>query len=257
MGSRRLAGEASRNDIMANTTSSSELQRRLLFSLLRPVARLAQRFDLPLKSLEELARLAYYAEARRDATPQAEIARRFGKSLRTIGTLERQLRSDFLAPEAEVESTRQIEGALAQGPLSQAVLIERAGVEASQANRLIKGMVATGRLLRQSDGTIALNRAFVSLVQSDLKARVDGLNHQLDVILDAVQARFLAPKKEASARTLDFVIRADQLPGLADAIIRLLRAEVIDAEEAALKTEGFEEYGLTVALAPKSDSSDP
>lgn len=235
---------------MANT-SSSELQRRLIFSLLRPVARMAQRFDLPLKSLEELARLAYYAEARRDQTPQAEIARRFGKSLRTIGTLERQLRSDFLAPESEIESTRKIEAVLAQGAMPQSELAECSGLEADQAQRLIKGMLATGRLLKQGDGRIALNRSFVSLVQSDLKARVDGLNHQLDVILDAVQARFLAPKRDAVARTLDFVIRADQLPGLADTIVRLLRAEVIDAEEAALKGEGFEEFGLTVALAPK------
>lgn len=239
----------------ADKTSTSELQRRLVFSLLRPVARLARRFALPLKAVEELARLAYYAEARRDQTPQAEVARQFDKSLRTIGSLERQLRSDFLAPEEEVEAFRLVEAALEQAPLSAAELSARLGVDDAEITRRLQGLLAAGRVTKAGDGAYALDRRFQSLVQEDLKARVDGLNHQLDVVLGAVQARFLAPSREAMARTLDFVVRPEDVPALADAIVRTLRAHVTDAEEAALKRGGFNGYGVTVALAP-SDTDD-
>lgn len=239
----------------SNRASPSEVQRRLVFSLLRPVARLARRFQLPLKTIEELARLAYYAEARRDQTPQAEIAQQFGKSLRTIGSLERKLRSDFLAPETEVEAFRRVEDALAQAPLTADALAKRLGLDEAEITRLLQGLLASGRATKQADGHYALDRRFQSLVQQDLKARVDGLNHQLDVILGAVQARFLAPARESMARTLDFVVRPEDVPAFADAIVRTLRAQVIDAEEAALKQGGFDGYGLTVALAP-TDSDD-
>lgn len=243
---------------MANieSPSTSELQRRLVFSLLRPVARLARRFALPLKTIEELARLAYYAEARRDQTPQSEVARRFGKSLRTIGSLERMLRSNFLAPEAEVEAFRRVEAALEQEPATIAEMGERTGMDPDEVGRLLSGLVAAGRVLEQVDGRYALDRRFQSLVQDDLKARVDGLNHQLDVVLGAVQARFLSPSKEAMARTLDFVVRPEDVPALADAIVRALRTQVIDAEEAALKQGGFSGYGVTIALAPRLEDED-
>lgn len=243
---------------MANSesTSPSELQRRLVFSLLRPVARLARRFALPLKTVEELARLAYYAEARRDQTPQAEVARRFGKSLRTIGSLERLLRSNFLAPEVEVEAFRRIEAALEQEPGTIAEVGERAGMDLDDVTRLMRGLAASGRVVKQPDGRYALDRRFQSLVRQDLKARVDGLNHQLDVVLGAVQARFLSPSREAMARTLDFVVRAEDVPALADAIVRALRSEVIEAEETALKKGGFDGYGLTIALAPRAEDDE-
>ena len=234
--------------------SPSELQRRLVFSLLRPVARIAHRFRLPLKSIEELARLAYYAEARRDQTPQAEVAVRFGKSLRTIGGLERQLRSDFLAPEAEVEAFRRVEAALEQGPLDVEAVAKRTGLPSGDVARLMRGLTTTGRAKKQTDGTYALDHSYRSLVQQALKARIDGLNHQLDVVLAAVQGRFLAPEREAMARSFDFVVRPEDVQSLADAIVRGLRTQVIDAEEAALKTGGFQGYGVTVALGPRAES---
>ena len=80
--------------------ATPELQRRLVFSLLRPVARLSALFDLPLKSLEELARLAYLEQLRRGgAASQAEIAEAMQMSVRTVASLEKRYRGDFLAPE--------------------------------------------------------------------------------------------------------------------------------------------------------------
>ena len=160
------------------------------------------------------------------------------------------MRSNFLAPEAEVEAFRRIEAALAQTPCTLAEVSARTGLQTEDVERRLSGLLAAGRVLEQADGQFALDRRFQSLVRDDLKARVDGLNHQLDVVLAAVQARFLSPSREAMARTLDFVVRPEDVPALADTIVRMLRTQVIDAEEAALKQGGFEGYGVTIALGP-------
>lgn len=228
-----------------------ELQRRLVFSLLRPVARLSRLFRLPLKTVEELCRLAYFEELRRGgAVPQADVARVFGRSLRTVVQLEREYRDNFLAPEHEVERTRRIEDVLESGPLDAAEVARRLGEDAAVIGCVLEGLAATGRVARDGDGRYVLNRAFVSLVRDDFAARIDGLNHQLDVVTAAVVERFLDGARPTVARTLSFVGTPEDVERLGRTLIRVFREACGETEDEALRKGGHARWGATMALAP-------
>ena len=191
---------------VSTATTLPELQRRLIFSALRPAARLASRFHLPWKTLEELARLAYFEELRRRrGASHTAIARVLDLSLRSVGSLEKLYRSDFLAPERELEFARRVEEAFDQGPTTVEAVALALAADPAEVERVVEGLLGAGRLLAQPDGALSLDRRFRSLVQADLKARIDGLNHQLDVLVAAVQARFFTADRPAMARTLTFV----------------------------------------------------
>ena len=234
-------------------TTVLELQRRLVFSLLRPVARLSRLFRLPLSTLEDLCRLAYFEELRRGgATPQAEVARIFGRSLRTVGQLEREYRDNFLAPEREVERTRRLEDALEAGPLTPADAARALGEPdaADEIRGVLEGLAAAGRVERHADGRFTLNHAFASLVREDLTARIDGLNHQLDVVTAAILTRFFDERAPMIARTLSFVADPAVVEALGQKLAKELRAACGDAEDAALENGHPKRYGATLALAP-------
>ncbi len=233
-----------------------ELNRRLVFSLLRPAAQLARRLRMPLKTLEELCRLAYFEQMRRSGeTAQADVARMMDKSLRTIGSLEKQYRGEFLAPETEVEFSRRVEAAFDGGPTTLDAVVEHLGLPRPQVEQAVAALMLAGRITRLDDGTLAQDRRFVSLVRGDMKARVDGLNHQLDIVTAAVSSLFLEPKQPAVARALSFVATDEGLDALGAKLIQCFREHCIEAEEQALKQGGFKSVGATFALAPLPQDS--
>ncbi len=229
--------------------SPIELQRRLLYAALRPAVRLAQRFHVPLKTLEALTRLAYYEALRRDGgLPQTRIAEVFDKSLRTITSLERELRGDFLAPQRAVERARDAEAAC-QTPKTADEVAHALGLPTVDAQRILDGLVGAGRVT-QEGARYVTDPAYHSLVGAALPSRLDGLTHQLDVITDAVIARFLAHDEPALARTLAFMGTDATIAALSEDLATLIRTRCGEAEEAALSAGvPVRAFGLTVALA--------
>lgn len=237
-----------------------ELQRRLLYALLQPAIGFCRRFRIPIDVLEQLSRLAYYDALRSRGAKQAEVAEVFGKSLRTVVTVERLYRTDFLAPEEEVRTARRLEEALAEGPASTADLAARLELDPAETDRLVQGLVEAGRALPvPSDGPerFVLAERFLSLVKDDLLARLGGLHHQLEVILATVQRRFFAAVdgRPSAARTLSFVGTPAEVQALGEELIRVLRARAVEVEERSLEQPGHERYAVTFALAPMPPSS--
>lgn len=232
--------------------SGAELQRRMVFALMRPAMRLCRVFRLPMVTVEELCRMAYFEEIRmRGHHSQAETAELMDRSLRTVGNLERQYRSDFLAPETELTWMRDLEHALSDAPLTRDQLADRlSDVDGTTLDRLLAGLVTMQRLTAHDDGRYALNRDFVSLVRDDLDAQLDGLRHQLDVIVQTVLQRFVGDRTSALARTLSFVALPGDMATLSDDLIRELRSRCIDAEERALKSNDSDRYAVTLAITP-------
>ncbi|MEO1267006.1 MAG: hypothetical protein AAFX99_02845 [Myxococcota bacterium] len=235
----------------------SELQRRLAFTLLRPAMRLCRLFRLPLSTVEELCRMAYFEEVRFGGHhSQAETALLMDRSLRTIGNLERQYRSDFLAPESELSFEREVEEMFSSGPLTVDHLAEELPhLDRVDLERLVGSLVNMGRLLEEGDPDgdetrYALNRDFVSLMRDALDAQLDGLGHQLGVIAQAVLSRFVAPERAAMARTLSFVALPEDMEALGDDMVFYLRGKCIKAEEKALKVRAFKRFAVTFAMAP-------
>src|SRR5688572_22289163 len=93
-------------------------QLRLVYSLLKPALAVAARFKIPIRTLSELLRLAYYEMLEREGLSGAEIAERFGQTPRHMRTLAQKLRSDFFAAEQEIGVVREVEDAVATGATS-------------------------------------------------------------------------------------------------------------------------------------------
>lgn len=240
-----------------SATSVVSIQRELVYALLRPAIRLSTIFQLPMGTVEELCRLAYYEEIRHHGNnSQRTAAKKLGKSLRTIGALERQLKGDFLAATEDLALLRRIEDKLEHGPQTLEELIEGLRDTESASEHIgeaVELLVNVGRLERtRHDGEprVALNHSFISLVSGDLRTRIDGLNHQLEVISAAVQARFLAPWRPAVARTLAFVARRQDIEALGESLVGATREQCTEAEEDALKDGKYERFALTMALTP-------
>ena len=244
---------------MAPRASIPELHHRLIDALLRPVVAVARHFRVPISEVERLCRLAYYRELRRGTNiTQAEVARVFGKSLRTVVGVERQLRSDYLAPEAAVELSRRIEEVLTGGPHTlDALTAAIGGADETEVERAVVALTTVGRVRthmgKESDEpSYSLQERFQSLVKGDLLARIDGLVHQLEVLGSAVRARFYGngDTRPTVARTLAFVGRAPDVERMCRELVRELRMQAIDVEEAALREGGRQRYGVTFAIAP-------
>lgn len=232
-----------------------ELQRRLLYALLQPAMALARRFDVPLDVVEQLARLAYFDALRSAGATHAEVANVFGKSLRTVVNLEREYRSDFLAPEAELRLHRQLEAALDRGAQTVGELAVACDADEVETRRALEALVRAGRAELQTDESgvrFRRRERFLSLVRSDVVARVDGLRHQLEVVGATVHRRFFdaGDPRPSMARTLAFLGRASDVQAMADELIARLRASAVDVEERALAEGGHDAYAVTIALGP-------
>jgi DNA-binding XRE family transcriptional regulator len=242
------------------TATLPELKRRLLYRLFQPAVGLARQLHVPLDEIEQLCRLAYFEELRRtEGLTQAEVAKRVGRSLRTVTALERELQSDFLAPAAEVELARRVEEALGAGPASLDELVLRLGsAPAEQVQGLVAQLCTAGHVF--SDGQVppryALTQRFQSLVHSDLLARLDGLKHQLEVLSAVVKRRFFpdaADSRPSVARTLAFVGRSEDVEHFAKELVQLVRHRAVDLEEKALGAPPHDRYAITFALVPTED----
>jgi len=238
----------------------SELKRRLVYAMLQPAMALCRRFRFSLDVVDQLSRLAYYEEVRRGGATQNDVSELFGTSLRTVVAIEKQLRSDFLSPAYEVERVRRLEGALAEGERTIDELADQVNETTADVTRSMEGLVGAGRARRitgDEETRYVLSERYQSLVRDDLGSRIDGLKHQLEVLLSAVQARFLGDgdgKAASVARTLSFVGTADEVNAMADELVRGIRMRAIDVEESALQHEHYDRYAVSVTLAPMKDS---
>ena len=237
---------------MSGVPSVTELERRVLFALVGPAAAWCRKMRVPLNELEQLSKLAYYEELRhRGNATQAEVADVFGKSLRTIVEVERQYRSTFLAPEYEESLSRRVEEALTDAPQTATALALAVDADPNDVERVVGALNVIGRVDGDPESGYVRSTELRSLVRDDLLARIDGLKHQLEVLMATVNNRFAHDKKQmpSMARTLAFLGTRESIEEMGRAIARELRLRAIEVEEHALQEGGYERYGLTFALA--------
>lgn len=229
-----------------------ELPARLVFSLLQAAVRVAARVHMPLDRLTELLRSAYFVEYRRRHPRDLEtVAEKLGVSLRTAGTLNRSLKGDFFTPETRVEPLRLVTGALLGQPRSPAEIEAVTGLEAGEVRRVLTHLAEVGWADEAQDGRVTLSGSFRSYLSDDPAARVDGVNHQMAIVADAVWSRFVRRNSAtAAARTWAFAARPEDVEVALARVIQQLRAEAVGMEEAALASGVRSRFGITVAVAP-------
>jgi hypothetical protein len=201
-----------------------------------------------------LCRLAYFEELRRRGEmTHAEMALLLGTSVRTIGHLERQYRGNFFAPEEDEEQRRRAEAVLRDGPATTAAVARALRAPEADARALLEALRAEGRVEFDADAeppAWRLHPSFRGLVRADFNARVDGLDHQLAVLIEALRCRFLDADGPSVTRTLGFVGRPEDVERLCRDLVRATRNAVVDVEEAGLRAGGTREFAVTLALAP-------
>lgn len=227
------------------------LPARLVFSLLQAAARLAARVAMPLGQLTDLLRTAYFLEyRRRHPRDLATVAEKLGVSIRTAGTLNRELKGDFFTPETAVEPVRRVTTALLGRPLTLDGLSAETGLDAAEVKRAVAQLVELGWVEVTGD-SVRLSTSLRTYVTDDLQRRIDGVNHQLAVIADSVWARFVRGNGEtATGRTWSFVAKPEEVERAVAVTLAQLREQAVALEDSALADGVRERFAITVAVTP-------
>ena len=238
----------------APTAQSSFLayKQRVLYSLFRAAARVGIRLAMPLDQMVELFRMAYFQEAREQQGLELEpISRMFGKSLRTVSSLHRRFRSDFFAPEREVQFRRELADLLARGPVSREVLADRFPDQGARLDAAVTELLVEGRIV-ETDGLLSRNSADHDFFDAgNLNARLDGLNRQQDILAETVWQRLMTvdPPPESVARSYVFAATDDDFRALIDELMAKLRHDCVAADLAAHDQGQDNRRAITFATA--------
>lgn len=228
-----------------------EKQLRLVYSLLKPALELAARFKIPIRTLSELLRLAYYEMLQREGLSGAEIAERFGQTPRHMRTLAAKLESDFFAAEQEIGVVRATEDAIATGAESAAAVRRRLKATArEEIDAAIELLLAERRVERDSEGKLRIGRRYAVLASETFLHRIDALNHFLDATTRAVVQRLVYDEREtAMIKTISFGADAGELRALVERLEGDLRRDVSSLDEAATFRGLKDRFAFAITLA--------
>jgi transcriptional regulator with XRE-family HTH domain len=229
-------------------------KQRIVFSLLRAAVRVAQRLDVPLDQLVGLLEMAAFREAReQQGLELAEIAGRFGKSLRTVSSLNRRFRGDFFSAEDEVALRREVAMSLDRAPAARDVLATRFPAISAEALRgAVHDLLREGRVL-ETEGVLRRDPEMHDFFDAtDIAARVDGLNRQMDIVADTVWNRWIEPGKQATARTYVFTSSDADFDALVADVLARVRERAIAADAAG--DPDARRRGLTLAATTLEDA---
>ena len=230
-----------------------ELERRVIYSMMVPGVRLARAFGVPLKEVGEWVELGYLKELLDGGFKLKDAAELLKVSVRKVSMLSSRLRENFFLPELEHELPARIEFMLWAEPLSRKRIKQYLSSSKEEAvDDAIDLLVEQGRI-REMDGRTTTYEVVASeqrLVRDDLMARIDALNTLLGNVTDAVFGRFFQQDEKAFARSLQFRVRAEDLPRLKALYEEHVWRELSALDEAARQDPNAISMGATLCWAP-------
>lgn len=232
-------------------------QLRLVYSLLKPAIRAAARFHVPVRTLVELLRLAYFELLTREGLTQAQIARRFGQTERHMRSLAQRLRTDFFRAEHEIGLVREVENLVATSTPTESELYRKLrAFTKPQLDEVIELLLTEKRIVRESSGRFAIAPRYVLLSSEQFQHRIDALNHFLEAVDQALLARLVFDdREEAMMKTISFSATSPRLRAFLRTLEGDLRREVATLEEdAAFEGQHGQRYALAISLAPLTSS---
>jgi hypothetical protein len=233
-----------------------EAQLRLIYSLLKPVVRVASRFHVPMRTLAELVRLAYFEHLEHEGLTQAEIARRLGQTDRHMRSLARKLRADFFAAEHEVGIVREVENAVAaRRPRREEVRLAFPNVAAPELDHALIVLEAEGRIELSPDGRLQAPARYHVLSSDKFHHRIDALNHFLGGMYSAVLHRLVFDERAGSMiKAITFSALPDSLNAFLLRFEGDLRREIATLEEEAqFAGQNDARYTLGMSVAPNDE----
>ena len=233
-----------------------EMQLRLVYSLIKPAVRAAARFGIPIRSLGELCRLAYFEHLSRGGMSVADIARRFGQTPRHMRSLAQRLKEDFFRAERDVGLAREVEALIAErAPDEEELVAALATWEPAEVRAAIAELMSEERIERHADGRLHMAKRYVVLRSDEFHHRIDSLNHLLDGTYRAVLHRLVFDDRDtAMMKTISFSALPSELMGFLRRLEGELRRELAALDEgAAFQGRAESRFTMAITLAPAGE----
>lgn len=226
---------------------------RLIYSLMKPVARAAARFEVSIALLGDLLRVAYFEVLLHEyGLSMSEIARRFGQTERHMRTLARRLQGDFYSPEREVGLVREVERSIAAANPTRAQLRKQLQVwPAGEIEAAVDQLLREDRIV--DDGArLSTSKRYVVFRSDSFPRRIDALNHFLGGAYQAILQRLIFDnKRTAMIKTMTFAARPEDLQSYVARLEGDLRRELAALEEQAhFDGRADQQFTLSITLAP-------
>jgi len=231
-----------------------EMHLRLVYSLLKPAVRIAAQFEVPVRTVTELLRLAYGEVLVREGLSPREIAQRLGQSERHVRSLRRKLEGDFFTAEKQVGLVRAVEEWIAlDHPRADDARARFASWPGEDVDRALGQLLEEGRIAKAEDGRLSIGERFVVLSSEQFHHRIDALNHYLDGVFRAVLHRLVLNERETSMiKSITFSAVPARLAEFLRRFEGELRREVAELEEdARFAGASDRRHVLTIATAPE------
>lgn len=189
--------------------SPDELRRRLLHSVFTPAARFARAFDVPLAEAGKRFQVAYFHLLRNQGLRLREVCDTLGISQSLAANLSRRLKESFADRDTPALS-RRIEFMLWTEAMSEARLCQvLTDADPDEVRAALDTLAAEGRIAEVAGRTVtyAIKRRSSRIVRDRILSRLDGLNHLLEAVGNAVYGRFVEETDDAFARVLTLRVR--------------------------------------------------
>lgn len=232
----------------------TEFGKRVVFSMLKPAAAIADRLGLSMADFVQLAQVAVYLQKRSRGMTIAQMADELEVSSRTLDRLIKSMRENFFSPEQEHELPRQLEFLLWSQPMSVARLCQLLPSSTPQEiEEAIEILLDTERVAVSEGRTTSytVTRRANRILDDGLAARIDGLNNMLSTIRDTVARRFFDDDPRAGARTVALRIRPEDLAAIEQLYEEAVWPRLVELDQKAEAREDAIEVGLTLVWSPR------
>lgn len=239
------------------TMEPRELNHRVIYALLEPIAALALTLGLPARQLNELWQMALFHQTRRRGLTLSQASALLDVSMRTVSRLSKLLKHNFLDTEADHALPRRIEFMLFAEPLSEARIFQvlHDVDDADEVTRALATLMDAGRVERHVGRTVtyAIASGRRRLVRDAWLARVDAVGNLAGNLANTVFARFFRAPDDAPtsfARTLTFRVRQADLPRLPELYEQVIWRTLAALDEAAAGDADAAALDFSVFWAP-------
>ncbi len=242
-----------------NNDLHNEFVLRVIYSLMKPIVKLAAANQIEMSELGPWLQVAYFHALKEQGFKMRQMSSVMGLSMRKIAMLSKKLKQNFLRPEEEVELPRQIEFMLWAEPLSSARLTQGLPDASEEAVlNAIEILLAEDRI-KVVSGRVPLYSISSTkrrIVGREWKGKIDGLNHVMNTVYNATYGKLLKDDERAFARTLQMHICEDDVEKLTTFYSETVFPFLVQLDADAAKSTSPIPFDVSLLWAPSDYSQE-